>query len=49
MRNPGRQSEILGSLAGIGGWPRFIDYEETEHYRIYKDFLEHRHRYLNEI
>ncbi len=24
-----------------------IDYEETEHYRIYKDFLEDRHRYLH--
>jgi len=24
-----------------------IDYEETEHYRIYKDFLEDRHRYLD--
>jgi len=26
-----------------------IEYEETEHYRIYKDFLEDRHRYLNEM
>ena len=26
-----------------------IAYEETEHYRIYKDFLEHRNRYLDEI
>ena len=24
-----------------------IDYEETEHYRIYKDFMEDRNRYLN--
>jgi predicted ATPase len=24
-----------------------IDYEETEHYRIYKDFLEDRQRYLD--
>ncbi len=26
-----------------------IDYEETEHYRIYKDFMQYRNKYLDEL
>jgi len=26
-----------------------IRYEETEHYQVYKNFLNHRHKYLNEL